>query len=111
MALAQRGKVCGVILHSDRGSPYCSREYQNLRKANGIRYSISGPSDCWDNTPMESFYHSLNPEWVAFSDYLNLDQARAEVFSCIELFYNPKRRHSTLDYVSPVAYEATAHMN
>ncbi len=105
MAIAQRGEVHGVILHSDRGKPYASNEYQQLIKSHGILYSMSRKGDCWDNAPMESFYHSLKTEWVVFEDYHNHDEARASIFNYIELFYNRKRRHSALNYLSPDIYE------
>lgn len=105
MAVAQRDNLKGLILHSDRGVPYASQEYQNLMKRHGIICSMSRKGNCWDNAPMESFYHSLKTEWVVFEDYLNHDEARASIFSYIELFYNRKRRHSTLDYLSPETYE------
>ena len=106
MAMAHReSDVSGVILHSDRGAPYVSMEYQRLMKDHGIVCSMSRKGDCWDNAPMESFYHSLKTEWVYFEDYKNYDEARASIFSYIELFYNRKRRHSTLNYESPCRFE------
>lgn len=105
MAVAQRGDVTGVILHSDRGKPYVSNAYQRLMREHGIVCSMSRKGDCWDNAPMESFYHSLKTEWVVFEDYRDHDEARASIFSYIELFYNRKRRHSSLNYMSPNNYE------
>jgi transposase InsO family protein len=105
MAIGQRGDLEGVILHSDRGKPYVSNEYQKLMKRHGIVCSMSRKGDCWDNAPMESFYHSLKTEWVVFEDYRDHDEARASIFSYIELFYNRKRRHSSLNYMSPNNYE------
>lgn len=105
MAIAQRGNVSGMILHSDRGKPYVSKEYQRLMASHGIVYSMSRKGDCWDNAPMESFYHSLKTEWVVFEEYRDHDEARASIFSYIELFYNRKRWHSALNYVSPANYE------
>lgn len=105
MAIAQRGDVTGVILHSDRGKPYVSKEYQQMMRNHGIICSMSRKGDCWDNAPMESFYHSLKTEWVVFEDYRNHNEARASIFSYIELFYNRKRRHSALNYMSPDNYE------
>lgn len=105
MAVAQRGDVTGVVLHSDRGRPYVSNEYRQLLKNHGIRCSMSRKGDCWDNAPMESFYHSLKTEWVVFEDYRDHDEARASIFDYIELFYNRKRRHSALSYLSPDNYE------
>ena len=109
MALAQRDDLKGVVLHSDRGKPYVSTDYQGLMKKHGIVCSMSRKGDCWDNAPMESFYHSLKTEWVAFEDYRTHDEARASIFSYIEMFYNPKRRHSALNYLSPDHYEQRAY--
>ncbi len=111
MAISDRGEVNGVILHSDRGKPYVSREYQMLMANHGIVCSMSRKGDCWDNAPMESFFHSLKTEWVVFEDYRNHEEARASIFNYIELFYNRKRRHSTLNYMSPVNYEERAHVH
>ena len=111
MALAGRGDVSGVFLHSDRGKPYVSKEYQGLMTANGIVCSMSGKGDCWDNAPMESFYHSLKTEWVVFEEYRNHSEARASIFNYIELFYNRKRRHSSLNYMSPINYEERNHVH
>ena len=106
MAVAARRDVSVVILHSDRGRPYASREYQDLLRKHQIVCSMSRKGDCWDNAPMESFYHSLKTEWTVFADYHGDDEARSGVFSYIELFYNPTRRHSTLGNISPTEYEA-----
>ena len=105
MAVAQRGDVNGVILHSDRGAPYASKEYRKVLECHGIVCSMSRKGDCWDNAPMESFYHSLKTKWVVFEDYRDHNEARASIFSYIELFYNRKRRHSKLNYMSPDRYE------
>jgi transposase InsO family protein len=66
---------------------------------------MSRKGNCWDNAPMESFFHSLKTEWVGFEDYKTRSEARASIFSYIELFYNRKRRHSAIGYQSPMAYE------
>ena len=95
----------GVILHSDRGKPYVAREYQKLLADNGIVCSMSRKGDCWDNAPMESFYHSLKAEWIAFEDYATYEEARSSVFKYIEMFYNTKRLHSSLGYISPYRFE------
>lgn len=105
MAIVQRGDVSGVILHSDRGKPYVAKEYQQKMRNHGILCSMSRKGDCWDNAPMESFYHSLKTEWVVFEDYRNHSEARASIFNYIELFYNRQRRHSALNYMSPESYE------
>ena len=108
MALDHRGNVKGVILHSDRGVQYASSEYQALLRENGIICSMSRKGNCWDNAVMESFYHSLKTEWVRFEDYRTRAQARSSIFEYIEMFYNRQRRHSTLGYRSPEAFEASS---
>ena len=105
MAIEQRGDVRGVILHSDRGVQYASRDYQKMLLENGIICSMSRKGDCWDNAVMESFYHSLKTECVVFEDYRTRSQARSSLFDYIELFYNRQRRHSSLAYKSPATYE------
>ena len=106
MALEQRGNVHGVILHSDRGVQYASRDYQQLMHEHGIICSMSRKGNCWDNAVMESFYHSLKTECVVFEDYRTRSQARSSLFDYIELFYNRQRRHSSLAYKSPATYES-----
>ena len=105
MAIAQRDDVKGVILHSDRGIQYASRDYQQIMREHDIVCSMSRKGNCWDNAVMESFYHSLKTECVVFEDYRTRSQARSSVFDYIELFYNRQRRHSSLAYKSAVAYE------
>ena len=105
MAIEQRGAIRGVILHSDRGVQYTSAEYQRLMQQHGIVCSMSRKGNCWDNAAMESFYHSLKTEWVVFEDYRTRSEARSSLFNYIELFYNRKRRHSTLNNMNPHAYE------
>ena len=105
MALDRRGKVDGVILHSDRGVQYSSTDYQSFLRSNGIICSMSRKGNCWDNAVMESFYHSLKTEWVRFEDYRTRAQAKSSIFEYIEIFYNRQRRHSTLGNRSPMAFE------
>ena len=105
MAVENRGYVNGVILHSDQGIQYASGEYQQDLRRHGIVCSMSRRGNCWDNAPMESFYHSLKTEWVCFEDYKTRAQARSSLFTYIELFYNRQRRHSSLNYQSPTVYE------
>jgi len=105
MAIENRGRVKGVILHSDQGIQYASGEYRQQLKYHRIVCSMSRKGNCWDNAPMESFYHSLKTEWVRFEDYKTRAQARSSLFMYIELFYNRQRRHSSLNYQSPMAYE------
>ncbi len=105
MAVSHREAVSGVLLHSDQGSTYTSAAYQQLLQEMGIVCSMSRKGRCWDNAPMESFFHSLKTEWVGFEDYKTRAEARSSIFSYVELFYNRKRRHSSLNYQSPMAFE------
>ena len=106
MAFGHRGDaIKGVMLHSDQSSQYASATYQKLLHTLGIVCSMSRKGNCWDNAPMESFFHSLKTEWVVFEDYKNRSEARSSLFSYIELFYNRKRRHSSLGNNSPMAFE------
>jgi len=105
MAAAHRGDIRGVLLHSDQGVQYASTSYQQLLSDLGIICSMSRKGNCWDNAPMESFFHSLKTEWVGFEDYKTRSEARISLFDYIELFYNRKRRHSALKNRSPWAFE------
>jgi len=105
MAVDHRGNIKGVVLHSDQGSQYASSTYQQLLQEFGILCSMSRKGNCWDNAPMESFFHSMKTEWVNFENYKSHSIARSSIFSYIELFYNRKRRHSSLSYKSPMAFE------
>jgi putative transposase len=105
MAVARRLPQEGLLAHSDRGSQYASEHYQRLLGKHGIDCSMSGVGQCWDNAPMESFFASLKKELVHHEDYQSRAQARASIFEYIEAFYNPKRRHSSLGYLSPAEYE------
>ena len=105
MACTQRGDVKGVLLHSDQGNTYSSVTYQKLLHKIGATCSMSRKGNFWDNAPMESFFHSLKTEWVVFEKYQTCSEARSSIFSYIELFYNRKRRHSTIGNKSPMAFE------
>ena len=108
MALRTRQPGSGLLHHSDRGVQYAATAYQEqLRKA-GIVCSMSRKGDCWDNAVAESFFSTLKAELVHRMDYASRDQAWASVFDYIEAFYNPRRRHSSLGYSSPLEYEAAA---
>jgi putative transposase len=106
MALAQRGNVKGVIVHSDQGSTYASSGYQALLAEHGLICSMSRKGECLDNAVAESFFGTLKTELVDDEDYRNHDEARRSLFEYVEVFYNRQRRHSHLDYLSPVQYEA-----
>jgi transposase InsO family protein len=105
MALLQRQPEAGLIHHSDQGSQYTDRAYQVLLKDYAIRGSMNGAGSWYDNAPMESFFGTLKSELVHHCVYHTRDEARADVFSYIESFYNRRRLHSALDYLSPEAYE------
>ena len=105
MAIWRRGKPNALLHHSDRGSQYTSEQFQRLMADNGVTCSMSRAGNVWDNAAMESFFSSLKTERTARKTYRTRDQAKADVFDYIERFYNPKRRHSTLGYVSPIEFE------
>ena len=106
MASSNRGDVInGVLLHSDQGRQYASASYQKLLQSLSMVCSMSRKGNCWDNAPMESFFHSLKTEWVVFEKYKTRSEARSSIFSYIELFYNRRRRHSSLGNKSPMAFE------
>jgi putative transposase len=105
MAIWRRGKPDALLHHSDRGSQYTSEHFQKLLAAHGITCSMSRSGNCWDNAAMESFFSSLKTERVSRKRYRTRVQAKADVFDYIECFYNPKRRHSTIGYVSPMEFE------
>lgn len=105
MALGRRQPAMGLIHHSDRGSQYASGDFRKLLDRNGMFCSMSRKGNCWDNAPMESFYHSLKTEMIYFRRFKTRAQARLEIFEFIEVFYNRKRIHSTLGYLSPEEFE------
>jgi len=108
MALWRRGKPKELLHHSDQGSQYQSEQFQSVLSAHGITYSMSRQGDVWDNSAMESFFSSLKTERVHRKVYQTRNEARADVFDYVECFYNPRRRHSTLGYLSPADYEEAA---
>jgi putative transposase len=97
----------GVMHHSDRGVQYACESYRQLLAAHGMIASMSGAGDCHDNAVAERFMGALKTEWVHHQRYATREQARLSVFEYIEVFYNRRRRHSTLGYVSPEEYERT----
>ena len=105
MALWRRGKPTSLMHHSDQGSQYTSEDFQRLLADQGITCSMSRRGECWDNAAMESFFSTLKIERVFRSRYKTRDEARADIFDYIERFYNPRRRHSTLNGLSPVEFE------
>ncbi len=105
MALAQRTPQDDLLHHSDRGSQYTSGDYQTLLTQAQLTPSMSGPGNCYDNAMMESFFATLKSE-CADHRFATRAQARRALFEYIEVWYNRQRRHSALDYRSPVAFEA-----
>jgi putative transposase len=105
MALFRRGLPSGVIVHSDRGSQYCSKRYQRLIEQYGLLCSMSKRGDCYDNACAESFFHSLKVELTHGERYATRQQLRAELFRYIETYYNRIRRHSALGHMSPATFE------
>ena len=105
MAREARHPGPGLLFHSDRGSQYASGEYRTALAAHGMIASMSGTGDCYDNAVAESFFATLEFELLMKNDWHTREEARRAIFRYIETWYNRKRRHSTLGYVSPAAYE------
>ncbi len=111
MALRNRGYPKGVMVHSNRGSQYCSKDYQRLITNHQLKCSMSGKGNCYDNAVCESFFHTLKTELVYQRKYENREQARQSIFWYIEAYYNRVRRHSSIGYMSPINYENLALKN
>jgi putative transposase len=105
MAIGARCPGPGVIHHSDRGVQYACAAYRALLTTHGFRASMSRKGDCWDNAVAESFFATLEWELIGDHDWQTRSDARRAIFQYIELWYNRKRRHSTLQYRSPMQYE------
>ncbi len=103
-AVAARRPAAGLIHHSDRGSQYCSHEYQALLLRHGVRASMSRKGNCYDNAPVESFWGTLKTELVHHRRYETRVKAVRENAEYIDLFYNRQRRQARLGYLSPAAY-------
>jgi putative transposase len=112
MAIARERPAPGLVHHSDRGVQFAAHEYRRRLRQHGMLCSMSRKGDCWDNAPMESFFATLKGELVEERDYLTRDEARADVFQYIEGFYNRRRLHSGLGYLTPeqklAAFQAAA---
>jgi putative transposase len=106
MAVAQRKPTRGLIHHTDRGSQYASHAYRKALRDIGAQCSMSRKGDCWDNAVAESFFASLRKELTDRVIFLDRNAARSDVFEYIEGFYNRVRRHSTINYLSPVDFES-----
>jgi len=105
MALWRRKRPRGVFIHSDRGSQYCSGDYQRLLLENGLVRSMSKKGDCYGNAAMESWNHSIKVEAIHGERFVTRQVAKDQVFEYIEVYYNRKRLHSRLGYRSPEAFK------
>ena len=110
MAVWQRQPQAGLIVHSDRGSQYASKQYRQLLKIHGFIGSMSRVGNCWDNSVAESFFGSLKREQIHWQCYLTRYAAQQDVLQYISMFYNSQRLHSYLGYKSPNQYEAEMEM-
>lgn len=104
-AISIRRTDRGLILHSDRGSQYASIKLRNMLKENNITQSMSSKGNCYDNAPTESFFATLKRELIYRKTFRTREEAKQQIFEYIEVFYNRYRRHSTLNYLSPVQFE------
>lgn len=107
-AIRNRKPPVGIIAHSDRGSQYCSNDYQKLLKKYKILPSMSKKGNCYDNACAETFFHSFKVEWIYGEKFIGYDDLRAAVLEYIEIFYNRQRLHSYLGYKTPVEFEKVA---
>jgi transposase InsO family protein len=105
MAIKRRNPQPGLIVHSDRGSQYASRDCQRVLALHGFIGSMSRKGNCWDNSPSESFFKTLKVECVDDCRFRTREEAMNTVFQYIETFYNRRRLHSTVGYLSPFQYE------
>jgi transposase InsO family protein len=110
MALWRRGFPRNVLFHSDRGSQYCSHDYQNMLKHYGLTCSMSRKGNCWDNSVAESFFHSIKTELIYHERYTTRENAKQSIFHYIEVYYNKLRRHSTIGSLAPEAFENQSRM-
>lgn len=108
MALTMRQPSRGLIHHSDRGSQYCSLDYQAMLKTKDIAISMSGKGNCYDNAVVETFFKTLKSELIWRTVFRTRRDAEMAIARYIEGFYNPVRRHSSLDYLSPAQFERKA---
>ncbi len=108
MAIWQRRPPSGLIVHSDRGSQYASKQYRNLFDKNGFKGSMSRKGNCWDNAVVESFFGSLKQERVQWKSYQSRFEAQQDILNYITMFYNSSRLHSTLGYLCPNDFETKA---
>ncbi len=104
-ALACDALSMAVMVHSDRGSQYCSKRYHNLLAKHGLLASMSQRGECFGNACAESLFHTLKVELIHGNRHTTRERLRHEIFQYIETYYNTVRRHSALDYVRPTSFE------
>ena len=109
MALGYRQPEGPLLHHSDRGPQYTSDDFRDVCRDNGIECSMSARGSCYDNAVVESFWGTLKRERVIRVRYRSREEARADLFEYIEVFYNRKRRHGYLGNISPVDFEEKSH--
>ena len=105
MALFRRNFPSGVIIHSDKGSQYCSKQYQDIIKEHWLLSSMSSKGCCYDNAACESFFGTLKVELVHDENYKTREEAKLSIFQYIEAYYNTKRKHSMINYMTPNQFE------
>lgn len=105
MALFKRGFPAGIITHSDRGAQYCSRDYQTMLSEHELICSMSSAGCCYDNAVAESFFHTLKVELVHDEVYETREKAKTSIVEYIECYYNRKRMHSSIGFMSPAQFE------
>jgi len=108
MAIALRRPPKGCIHHTDRGSQYCSHDYQKILRQHGFKVSMSGTGNCYDNAAVETFFKTIKAELLWQRSWRTRRDAEMAIFEYINGFYNPRRRHSALGWKSPLAFEAKA---
>jgi putative transposase len=108
MAIQRQRPAAGLVHHSDRGVQYASHGYRARLQSAGIQASMSRKADCYDNAPMESFFHTLKTELVHHRKYATRTEAQHDIFAFIEGFYNRTRLHSAIGYISPIDMERKA---
>lgn len=110
-AILRRNPAKGLILHSDRGSQYAGNDFKAILARNEFVGSMSKKGDCWDNAVAESFFHTFKVELIHRIKFKTRDEAKRKIFEYVEMYYNRKRAHSTLGYLSPMEYERQAFLS
>ena len=106
MALVRRRPAAGVIFHSDRGAQYTSKDFRKFCTSNGVRPSVGATGSCFDNAVAESFFATIKKELIHLRSWDSVTTVKTAIFDYIERYYNRRRRHSTLNYLTPAEYNA-----